>query len=120
MSTKDSLKRMRRGQWSSQSNYDWSAYPSTSNDPYRQQPYYDPSAYQQNHHKEMRAKALAESWAGFQKERPILSAFLVKLFGDKAIEVHTQLRFDISEVRAGDLLTALEDFDIDEFARLQG
>ena len=116
MSTKDSLKRMRRAPWSPQSNYNWSAYPPYS-DPYE---YYNPSNYQKNYHKEMRAKALSESWAVFQKERPILSAFLIKIFGDKAMDAHTQLKFDISESRAGDLLTALEDFDIDEFARLQG
>ena len=42
------------------------------------------------------------------------------MFGKYAKEMHVKLKYDISEDRAADLLTAIEEFDIDDYARLQG
>tara|TARA_B100001778_G_C18416090_1_gene551171 strand:- start:325 stop:579 length:255 start_codon:yes stop_codon:yes gene_type:complete len=80
--------------------------------------YYHPSDYQRAMTTFTMKTKKELAWKSFQEKRPILSTFLIKIFGDKAIDAHKMLIFDISEERAGELLVALEDFDFDEYARL--
>ena len=114
MSSKDSLKRMRQYPFAGTSpdSYNWSMNQ-------YMQPYREWGSQQQAWGEAARQQSLDKSWAKFQKKRPILTAFLIKMFGKYAKEMHVKLKYDISEDRAADLLTAIEEFDIDNYARLQ-
>lgn len=113
MSSKDSLRRSNRPPFTSDP-----AYYEDLNEQLGQY-YYHPSDYQRAMNTFLKKTKKGLSWKDFQQKRPLLSTFLIKIFGDNAIEVHQLLIFDISEERAGELLVALEDFDFDEYARIR-
>tara|TARA_B100001113_G_scaffold113945_1_gene92676 strand:- start:12791 stop:13135 length:345 start_codon:yes stop_codon:yes gene_type:complete len=113
MSSKDSLRRSNRPPYTSDPTY----YEQLNEE--LGQYYYHPSAYQRAMTTFLKKTKKELSWKDFQEKRPLLSTFLIKIFGDKAVDVHLILDFDISEERAGDLLVALEDFDFDEYARIR-